>query len=96
MMTKLRRAVMLATALLTVAAILDQMRRPGEQRTWYGTVLGVPYDFRPPTLARLKAAWWNENEPRMFLPRDFGVGWSVNLHHLKLILLGPGRRDGDE
>lgn len=39
----------------------------------------VPYDFRPPTLDRFRAAWWNPDDPRVFTPRDLGVGWAVNL-----------------
>jgi Family of unknown function (DUF5808) len=41
--------------------------------------LGVfPYDWRRPTRARVRARWWNPNDPRVFTPKSFGVGWDVN------------------
>jgi hypothetical protein len=95
MVHTLKRYLMLVTVGLTVAAVLDQLRRPEEARTWQGRVLGVPYDFRQPTLERFLNAWWNPDEPRLFLPRDFGIGWSINLHHLKTVLLEPARGNGD-
>ena len=33
-----------------------------------GKFLGIPYDLRRPTLARLKSRWWNPEEPRLFPP----------------------------
>jgi hypothetical protein len=59
-------------------AIRDQLKRPAEDRDWQGRICGVPYDFRRPTLARLKASWWNPQDHRIFTPRTFGKGWSVN------------------
>ena len=43
-----------------------------------GRLLNVPYDFRPPTMERLRRRFWNNDEPRVFTPTIFGVGWSVN------------------
>ncbi len=40
----------------------------------------LPYDFRIPTLDRLKEAYWNPYESRMLTPVVFGLGWSVNFH----------------
>ena len=38
-----------------VAAIYQELRKPPEARTWNGKVAGVvPYDFRIPTLDRLR------------------------------------------
>lgn len=95
MLARLKRLVLYLTIALGALAVLDQLRRPTEQRTWHGAVLGVPYDFRPPTLRRFLSAWWNPDDPRLFTPRDFGVGWAVNLHRLLEIVSDPARRNGD-
>jgi hypothetical protein len=47
-----------------------------------GRFLGVPYDWRRPTAARLKSRWWNPDEPRLFTPKTFGWGYDVNLAKL--------------
>jgi hypothetical protein len=44
-----------------------------------GTFLGVPYDWRRPTAARVKERWWNPSDPRLFTPRAFGWGYDLNL-----------------
>ena len=49
----------------------------------HGTVLGLPFDFRMPTPARVKKRWWNEDDPRLFTPHVFGVGWSLNIAELR-------------
>ena len=46
----------------------------------YGNILGlVPYDVRPPSLARLRERFWNQQDERFLGPTFFGVGWTVNL-----------------
>ncbi len=46
----------------------------------HGRVLGlVPYDLRPPTLARARKRLWNVRDGRFLVPTLFGVGWAVNL-----------------
>ena len=47
-----------------------------------GTFLRIPYDWRRPTVARLKQRWWNPTEPRLFTPKTFGWGWDINLARL--------------
>jgi hypothetical protein len=47
-----------------------------------GTFLGVPYDWRRPTVERTKQRWWNPGEPRLFVPRVFGWGYDMNLARL--------------
>jgi hypothetical protein len=44
-----------------------------------GTFLGIPYDWRRPTWARIRARVWNPDDPRIFTPKVFGWGYSVNL-----------------
>jgi len=76
------RAMSLLAAVVAVVGIVEQLRRPPGERTWHGSVLGVPYDFRPPSFERLRAAWWNPDTDRLFTPRDFGVGWAINFYRL--------------
>lgn len=47
-----------------------------------GTFLGVPYDWRRPTVARFRQRTWNPDEPRLITPRAFGWGYDLNLHRL--------------
>lgn len=63
-----------------VGAIYSELRKPPADRTWHGKLLGVvPYDFRLPTIERLRQAYWNPRSPKLFTDRPFGVGWSVNI-----------------
>ncbi len=47
-----------------------------------GRFLRIPYGWRHPTVARAKSRWWNPDEPRLFVPKVFGWGWSINLARL--------------
>jgi hypothetical protein len=47
-----------------------------------GTFLGVPYDWRRPTVERTKQRWWNPDEPRLIVPKMFGWGYDLNLARL--------------
>jgi Family of unknown function (DUF5808) len=47
-----------------------------------GRFLWAPYDWRRPTIARVKSRWWNPDEPRLFTPKAFGWGWDINLARL--------------
>src|SRR5262249_9057340 len=44
-----------------------------------GKFLGVPYDWRRPTVARYKSRWWNPGDRRIVTPRAFGWGYDFNL-----------------
>ena len=86
-MDRFRRIVKLAAFAVTVAAIVEQLRLPADQRTWEGRVGGlVPYDFRVPTLERAKSRWWNPQDDRLFVPTVFGVGWTINAARLGRVL----------
>ena len=72
----LRTAAMAAVA----GAIYTELSKPPEKRTWNGKVAGVvPYDFRLPTMDRLKQAYWNPRSPKVFTDRPLGVGWAINI-----------------
>jgi hypothetical protein len=87
---RLRRMARLVSLGLMVAAISQEMSKPEGERTWHGRVGGlVPYDFRPPTWERIRAAYWNPSDPRLFTERVMGVGWSLNLYRARELM-----RDG--
>ena len=44
-----------------------------------GHFLRIPYDWRRPTLARIKQRWWNPGDPRFFTPKSYGWGYDFNL-----------------
>jgi len=52
------------------------------ERSRTGTFLGIPYDWRPPTLARAKSRLWNRDDPRLFTPKAYGIGWDINFARL--------------
>jgi hypothetical protein len=81
-MKSINRLIRLVGFALVVAAIVDQVRRPADERTWHGQVLVFPYDFRVPTFERVMQRWWNPDDERVFTPDVFGVGWSINLFQL--------------
>jgi uncharacterized protein DUF5808 len=73
----------LAAMVLVAWALLQELRKPAAERTWTGTVAGVvPYDFRRPTLARARQRLWAPDNPRIIVPRAFGVGWTLNVGRL--------------
>ena len=76
---------------LVAAAVIKELRKPKPDRQWHGQVAGfVPYDFRLPTLDRLRSSVWDPDSPQVVTPQVFGVGWSLNLGRL----LRWGRRKG--
>ncbi len=76
---------------LTVWAVVKELRTPPPQRTWHGVIAGVvPYDFRVPSIARIRARVWNPSSESLLGPRVFGVGWTVNLGRVvELVRHGP-------
>jgi hypothetical protein len=86
-MKRLRRFVVGLGMGLVAAAVYQELQKPPEERTWHGRIGGlVPYDFRPPTPARLRQTYWNPDEPRIFTDRILGLGWAVNFHSLLQVL----------
>ena len=74
------------TVMLFGLAIEKELKKPRAQRTWHGAIGPVPYDFRPPTLERLKSEWWRPGEPVLLTPHAFGVGWGINLARVAELL----------
>jgi Family of unknown function (DUF5808) len=68
---------------LVVLALREQLRLPPEERTWHGRIAGrIPYDFRMPTVERLRATFWNKTTSQILVPQAFGIGWTINLYPL--------------
>jgi hypothetical protein len=53
-----------------------------------GSFLGLPYDWRRPTRSRFRQRLWNRRDRRVFTPKTFGWGWSINFYELGRRLLG--------
>jgi len=72
--------VRVAVLALATAAVVKELRLPADERTWHGKVVGfVPYDFRMPTIERIKQRVWDPEGDHLLSPHVFGVGWTVNL-----------------
>lgn len=68
----------LVLAIVAVIAIVQELRKPKDERTWSGKVADFfPYDFRPPSWERVRDTYWNPDGP-MITGKVFGVGWAPN------------------
>jgi hypothetical protein len=68
----------LALAIIGVIAVVQELNKPREERTWHGKVADfVPYDFRMPTWERVRTTYWNPEGP-IISGKVFGVGWAPN------------------
>jgi uncharacterized membrane protein len=94
---QVRRVVTVVAVGLLVAAVVQEAAKPRQRRAWRGRVLGVvPYDLNPPTWARVRHAYWNPADRRLFTDRALGVGWAVNLHRARVLLSRVRYRFGRE
>lgn len=77
-MTTVRNLWRLALAIIGVVAVVQELRKPKDERTWHGQVANiVPYDFRIPTIGRFKDTYWNP-DGAVVSGKVFGVGWAPN------------------
>lgn len=65
----------LARLVARIGPVRDQQTDPEHL---VGSIVGVPFDLRPPTADRIRRTWWDPTEPRILVPRVFGLGWAVN------------------
>ncbi len=82
----------------TLLAVCQELEKPREKRLWHGKVAGfVPYDFRLPTLERIREAYWNAYDSRILVPEAFGIGWAINFYALleRLRLIGQDFSEED-
>lgn len=70
-------------AALMSGAVVQELLKPADQRVWHGRFFGIPYDYRRPTLDRVKKTWWNPNDERILIPRSIGMGWDINLYQVR-------------
>ena len=74
---------------LVVAAVIQELRKAPDDREWHGVLFGfVPYDLRRPSSARLRATLWSPDDPRLVVPRAFGVGWTLNFGRVTRVING--------
>jgi len=76
------RLAQVAMVAITLSAVFQELEKPEEDRAWHGKVGFVPYNFRLPTIERLRAAYWNSEQHRIFTPEVFGIGWAINFFAL--------------
>jgi len=77
------RILQVTVVAITLAAVFQELEKPKEEREWHGKVVGIfPYDFRIPTIKRLKESFWNPYQSRVFTPSVFGIGWAINIYAL--------------
>ena len=82
-MRKLLAVFRVVATAFTVAAVVYAIRTKEPS----GRFLGVPYEFRFPTLERVRERLWNPGDPRILTPHVFGVkGWSLNLYQVVRLL----------
>ena len=85
MRARWRTITMLFTLVTVVYAV--------KTRRSHGTLLKVPFEFRMPTLARIRERWWNPEDERVFTPGVLGVGWTLNAYQLLRRLGLVAKRD---
>jgi hypothetical protein len=84
----------LALAVIGVIAVIQELRKSPDERTWHGKVADfVPYDFRMPTIGRVRSTYWNPEGP-IIVSKVFGVGWAPNLGALNR-MVGNWRAGAD-
>jgi hypothetical protein len=87
-----RTVASLAAATMVAAAVVRELSRPPADRNWCGTLLGVPYDFRAPTVERVRQRMWAPEQRQLLSPQVFGMGWTLNLGRLLALISTTGSR----
>lgn len=78
----------LAFLIIGVVAFVQELQKPPKKRTWHGKVGDlVPYDFRAPTVDRIRATYWNPDGP-LLSGKVFGAGWAPNFGAVKRLVAG--------
>ena len=63
-------------AVFAIALVFRLLEKRGISS--HGSFLGIPYNFRFPTLKGLQESIWNPRDPRILTPHFFGWGYSIN------------------
>lgn len=79
------------------ADLLDAIADDSSDAASGRRVLGIPVETRGPFSAEVRARVWDPTDPRLLVPRLFGVGWSLNLGAVAVRagLLRPDDVDAD-
>ena len=94
----LNRLLQATVITLTLAAVCKEMEKPKEERLWHGKIASfVPYEFRLPTLERIRETYWNPYNSRILVPEALGIGWTINFYALleRLRLIGQNFSEED-
>jgi hypothetical protein len=92
------RLAQAAVITIALAAICQELEKPKEERHWHGKLGFIPYDFRLPTIERLKETYWNPENERVFVPQACGIGWTLNFYALleKMRIIGEAYYSEDD
>ncbi len=92
------RLIQAAVITIAFAAVCQELEKPKEERHWHGKLGFIPYDFRLPTIERLKETYWNPENNRIFVPQACGIGWTVNFYMLleKMRIIGESYYSEDD
>jgi len=72
-MRGLRKLLKIAGLALLGAAIAQELGKPPNERTWRGQLdLAIPYGLTVPTPGRLREAYWNPQDDRIFTDKVLG------------------------
>jgi hypothetical protein len=63
---------------LSAAAVGQEMAKAPEDRSWKGTVAGVPYNFRLDEWPDVAREYWNPESDEILSPHAIGLGWGIN------------------
>jgi hypothetical protein len=79
------------------ADLLDALADESSDSSPSWRVFGVPIETRGPVSAEVRSRVWDPANPRLFVPRLFGVGWSLNLGAVAVRtgLIRPDDADAD-
>lgn len=58
----------------------DDQEKPSADTSDARKVLGIPHDWSRPTVQRAKSRLYNSEDVRLFPPKSFGAGWTINFY----------------
>jgi hypothetical protein len=85
----------LAAQCADVSLEVVEVAKPENASRLSGTLLGIPYELRPPTTERVASRMWDPMNPRVLVPRVWGAGWDINFGALA-VKLGMVRPDDED
>jgi phage shock protein PspC (stress-responsive transcriptional regulator) len=68
---------------LAAAAVGQELAKAPDDRTWKGTIAGVPYNFRLDEWPAVTNEYWNPDSDKVLVPHAIGLGWGINFAALK-------------